>query len=56
MDLNDRMLLLKRFWNATRDMFSDAWSEPRRHILLRTSGVYAMSQVAAHVFELCAGS
>ncbi|HID64935.1 MAG TPA: DGQHR domain-containing protein, partial [Anaerolineae bacterium] len=54
MDLNDQVLLLKRFWNATRDMFPDAWSEPRRHILLKTLGVYAMSQVAAYIFELCA--
>ena len=56
MDLNDQVLLLKRFWNATRDMFPDAWSEPRRHILLKTLGVYAMSQVAAYVFELCAAN
>ena len=50
------MSLLKRSWNATRDMFPDAWSESRRHILLKTSGVYAMSQVAAYVFDLCAGN
>jgi len=54
MELSDQVLLLKRFWNVNRDMFPNAWSEPRRHILLKTLGVYAMSQVAAYVFELCA--
>jgi DGQHR domain-containing protein len=56
MELNDQVLLLKRFWSVTRDMFPDAWSEPRRHILLKTLGVYTMSQVAEYVFELCAAN
>jgi DGQHR domain-containing protein len=56
MELDNQVLLLKRFWNVTRDMFPDAWSEPRRHILLKTLGVYTMSQVAAYVFELCAAN
>lgn len=54
MELSSQVLLLKRFWNVTRDMFPDAWGEPRRYILLKTLGVYTMSQVAAYVFELCA--
>lgn len=54
MSLDDQVTLLKRFWNVTRDLFPDAWSEPNRHILLKTLSVYAMSQVAAYVFELCA--
>jgi DGQHR domain-containing protein len=54
MDLNDQVLLLKRFWNVTRDMFPDAWGEPQRHILLKTLGVYTMAQIAAYIFELCA--
>ena len=56
MELSDQVLLLKRFWNVIRGMFLDAWSEPRRHILLKTLGVYAMSQVAAYTFELCAAN
>ncbi len=56
MELNDQVLLLKRFWSVTRDMFPDAWSEPRRHVLLKTLGVYTLSQVAAYVFELCAAN
>jgi DGQHR domain-containing protein len=56
MELCNQVLLLKRFWGVTRDMFPDAWSEPQRHILLKTLGVYAMSQVAAYVFELCAAN
>ena len=54
MKLSDQVLLLKRFWNVARNMFPDAWNEPRRYILLKTLGVYTMSQVAAYVFELCA--
>jgi DGQHR domain-containing protein len=54
MELSDQVLTLKRFWNVTRDMFPDAWEQPRRHILLKTLGVYVMSQVAAYTFELCA--
>lgn len=53
LQLTDQVLLLKRFWNVIRDMFPDAWNEPRRHVLLKSLAVYAMSQVAAHVFDLC---
>jgi DGQHR domain-containing protein len=56
MELCDQVLLLKRFWSVTRAMFPDAWSEPRRHVLLKTLGVYAMSQIAAYTFELCAAN
>jgi len=56
MELRDQVLLLKRFWSVTRDMFPDAWSEPRRYVLLKTLGVYAMSQIAAYIFELCAAN
>jgi DGQHR domain-containing protein len=56
MELDDQVLLLKRFWSATRELFPDAWCEPTRHILLKTLGVYAMSEVAAYVFDLCAAN
>lgn len=56
MELDDQVLLLKRFWRVVRKIFPDAWDEPRQHILLKTLGVYTMSQVAAYVFELCAAS
>lgn len=56
MKSSDQVLLLQRFWSAIRDMFPDAWSEPSRHILLKTFGVYSMSQVAVYVFELCAAN
>lgn len=56
MALDDQVALLKRFWNVTRDMFPEAWHEPQRHILLKTLGVYSMSQVAAYIFELCAAN
>jgi len=56
MELEDQVLLLKWFWCVLRDMYPDAWCEPSRYILLKTLGVYAMSQVALYVFELCAAS
>lgn len=56
MELEDQVLLLNRFWCVLRDMFPDAWQEPSRYILLKTLGVYAMSQVALYTFELCAAS
>lgn len=54
MELGDQVLLLKRFWCVVRRMFPDAWEEPGKHILLKTLGVYTMSEVAVYVFELCA--
>ncbi|MBN1891057.1 MAG: DGQHR domain-containing protein [Thermoflexales bacterium] len=56
MDLDDQVILLERFWCVLRNMFPDAWSDPSRHILLKTMGVYTMSQVAMYVFELCAAN
>jgi hypothetical protein len=56
MELEDQVLLLKRFWNATRELFPDAWSDPKQSILLKTLGVYAMSQVSTYVFDLCAAN
>ena len=56
MVLEDQVLLLKRFWSATRALFPDAWSHPKQNILLKTLGVYAMSQVSTYVFDLCAAN
>lgn len=56
LELSDQILLLKRFWCVLREMFPDAWCEPSSHILLKTLGVYAMSQVALYVFQLCAAN
>lgn len=52
----DQALLLNRFWCVTREMFPDAWADPSRYILLKTLGVYTMSQVAAYLFDLCAAN
>ena len=54
LELKDQTLLLKRFWTVIRGMFPLAWDGSRRFVLLRSLAVYAMSEVAAHVFELCA--
>lgn len=54
LELSDQILLLKRFWCVLRDMFPDAWCEPSSHMLLKTLGVYTMSQVALYIFQLCA--
>lgn len=56
MDLTDQVLFLNRFWCVLRNMFPDAWSEPNSHILLKTLGVYSMSQVALYIFELCSAN
>jgi DGQHR domain-containing protein len=56
MDLTDQILILKRFWCVLREMYPDAWCEPTSYILLKTMGVYAMSQVALYVFQLCAAN
>lgn len=56
LELSDQILLLRRFWSVLRDIYPDAWCEPSSHILLKTLGVYAMSQVALYVFQLCAAN
>ena len=56
LEITDQIYLLKQFWRVLRDMYPDAWCEPSRHILLKTFGVYVMSQVALYVFQLCAAN
>lgn len=56
MELSDQVLFLNRFWYTLRNMFPNAWCEPNRFILLKTLGVYTMSQVALYIFELCAAN
>ncbi len=56
MELDDQVTLLKRFWCVIRDMVPEAWVDPKNYILLKSLGVYTMSQVALYIFELCAAS
>ena len=53
-ELADQILLLKRFWCVLRGMYPDAWYEPNKYILMKTFGVYVMTQVALYIFQLCA--
>jgi len=35
------------FWSAVADVLSDAWASPRRHLLTKGVGVYALMAIAA---------
>ena len=45
--------LLIDFWSAVASVLPDAWAAPRRHMLTKGIGVYALTRIAADIFIEC---
>ena len=46
--------LLIAYWNALRDLYPEAFREPKRYMLLKTPGVFSMHMLFPTVYARCA--
>lgn len=42
-------LMLEAFWQSVAQTLPDAWADPRRHVLTKGIGVYALTRIAADI-------
>ena len=51
--VKDAARVVLDFWSAVETVLPDEWSEPRRHMLTKGIGVYALMRIAADIFIEC---
>lgn len=42
---------LSNYWKALKKLMPDAFEDPREYVIQRSTGVFALNEVAAHVFK-----
>ncbi|MDD9996696.1 MAG: DGQHR domain-containing protein [Rhodospirillaceae bacterium] len=53
---DDALAVVLDFWSAVVAVLPDQWANPRRHMLTKGIGVYALMTIAADIFIECRGS
>ena len=51
--VNETVGVVLDFWSAIVAVIPEAWAEPRRHMLTKGIGVYALMRIAADIFIEC---
>lgn len=51
--VDDAVRVVIDFWRAVAAVLPDAWAEPRRHMLTKGIGVYALMRIASDIFVEC---
>ncbi|MEJ2845807.1 DGQHR domain-containing protein [Bosea sp. CCNWLW174] len=50
MSVEAATLTVERFWQAVAETLPDAWADPRRHVLTKGIGVYALTRIASDIY------
>ena len=51
--VDDAARVVLDFWSAVEAVLAEEWAEPRRHMLTKGIGVYALMRIAADIFIEC---
>ena len=51
--VDDASMVVLDFWSAIAAVLEEEWADPRRHMLTKGIGVYALMMIAADIFSEC---
>ncbi len=54
-EIEDKCVLIRTYWTAVKEVFSQEWADSKKYLLLRGYGVWSMSIVGADILDRCLG-
>gem|GEM_PF-750596 len=52
-DIKAQYILIRKFWQAVKQVFAEEWAKPKEYLILRNLGVVSLSTLAGTIIDRC---
>ena len=52
-DIKAQYVLIRKFWQAVKQIFAEEWAKPKEYLILRNLGVVSLSTLAGTILDRC---